>query len=98
MIGRTSDFKTTILTKGIGQPGDLVKVKIVGATSHTLFMRVYDRQYTGSDPWIRRIDPSELKIVDHRVFQRLRGIKQLGFMTRLFQGRLIRATHCWSRT
>ena len=37
MIGRTSDFKTTILTKGIGQPGDLVKVKIVGATSHTLF-------------------------------------------------------------
>ncbi|MGB0647765.1 MAG: tRNA (N6-isopentenyl adenosine(37)-C2)-methylthiotransferase MiaB [Bradymonadia bacterium] len=37
MIGRTSDFKTTILSKDVGQPGDIVTVKIVGATSHTLF-------------------------------------------------------------
>ena len=38
------------------------------------------------------LTPSELKIVDHRVFQRLRGIKQLGFTDQAFPGRLIRAT------
>ncbi len=37
MIGRTSDFKTTIIPKGLGEPGDLIDVNIVGATSHTLF-------------------------------------------------------------
>lgn len=35
------------------------------------------------------LTPSELKIVDHRVFQRLRGIKQLGFTDQAFPG----ATH-----
>ena len=37
LVGRTSDFKTTILPGGIGEAGDLVQVEIVGATSHTLF-------------------------------------------------------------
>ena len=40
LIGRTSDFKTTILPGDAGQPGDFVDVKIVGATSHTLFGEV----------------------------------------------------------
>lgn len=37
LIGRTSDFKTTILNGAVGGPGDMVGVEIVGATSHTLF-------------------------------------------------------------
>ena len=37
LIGRTSDFKTTILPGTIGKPGEMVSVEIVGSTSHTLF-------------------------------------------------------------
>lgn len=36
-----------------------------------------------------RLTPDELAVVDHRVFQRLRGIKQLGFADQAFPG----ATH-----
>ena len=35
-VGRTSCFKTTILPSG-AEGGDLVRAKVVGATSHTLF-------------------------------------------------------------
>jgi tRNA-2-methylthio-N6-dimethylallyladenosine synthase len=37
MIGRTSCFRTTIVPDVQLAPGELVPVRIVGATSHTLF-------------------------------------------------------------
>jgi tRNA-2-methylthio-N6-dimethylallyladenosine synthase len=39
-VGRTSCFKTTILDGTNVKPGDLVRAKVVGATSHTLFGEV----------------------------------------------------------
>jgi tRNA-2-methylthio-N6-dimethylallyladenosine synthase len=39
-VGRTSCFKTTILDGTAVKPGDLVRAKVVGATSHTLFGEV----------------------------------------------------------
>ncbi len=40
-VGRTSCFKTTILPESSRTPGTLVKAKVVGATSHTLFGEAY---------------------------------------------------------
>ncbi len=37
IIGRTSDFKTTVMPGHLGNAGDMVEVEVVGATSHTLF-------------------------------------------------------------
>ena len=37
MMGRTDGWKTVILPRGVGQPGDLVDVRIVRATMATLF-------------------------------------------------------------
>ncbi len=39
-IGRTSCFRTTILPEGDFAPGDLVRARVVAATSHTLFGEV----------------------------------------------------------
>jgi tRNA-2-methylthio-N6-dimethylallyladenosine synthase len=40
-IGRSGCFKTTILDGEYGVPGDLVKARVVGSTSHTLFAEAH---------------------------------------------------------
>ena len=42
MMGRTSCFRMTIFDKGDYLPGDLIKVKVKRATSHTLFADVIE--------------------------------------------------------
>jgi tRNA A37 methylthiotransferase MiaB len=37
MMGRTDGFKTVILPRGVGAPGELVDVRITRATMATLF-------------------------------------------------------------
>ena len=64
--------------------------RIVGATSHTLW-REPSVAISIRDPihGAIRLSHQELAIVDHPIFQRLRGIKQLGFTDQAFPG----ATH-----
>lgn len=37
VMGRTSCFRTTVFPAGDHKPGDLVQIKVIGCTSHTLF-------------------------------------------------------------
>jgi len=41
-IGRSSCFKTTILDGSPVEPGELVRARVVGSTSHTLFGEVIE--------------------------------------------------------
>ena len=44
MMGRTDGWKTVILPRGVGRPGELVDVRIVRATMATLFAEPVDRR------------------------------------------------------